>query len=300
VMPTYRADIEYEGTRYSGWQVQQNARTIAGELQRAIEAAGGRLRELGGSGRTDAGVHALKQTAHVRLAQQVDSERFRFAVNEELPADIHVHSFLRARDSFHARHDAATRSYLYQIARRRTALGKRFVWWVRQPLDAERMAAAASALAGRHDFRWFCEAPSRQASTVVLVDSVEVVEAGDLLLVRIAASHFLWKMVRRLVGTLVRVGTGETASEELAAWLEPRGSDDPGVARWTAPPSGLFLERVVYPGEPPLDPIRPAVPVHVGAQTHDGIWLGPEGPPSGKRPRSKPAAKGRKRRSTRR
>lgn len=295
-MPTYRTEIEYEGTRYSGWQVQPNARTIAGELQRAIEAAGSQLRELGGSGRTDAGVHALGQTAHVRLAREVHAERFRLAVNEALPADIHVGSFLRARDGFHARHDAATRSYLYQIARRRTALAKRFVWWVRRPLDSARMAAAASSLAGRHDFRRFCEASSRPASTVVLVESVEIAEAGDLLLIRIAASHFLWKMVRRLVGALVRVGSGETRSAELAAWLEPGGSNDPGIARWTAPPSGLFLERVVYPGEPPLGPIRPAVPVDSCLPRRGEIWLGPAEPPGREPRRSRPAAPGRKRR----
>lgn len=299
-MPTYRADIEYEGTRYRGWQVQQNARTVAGELQWAIAAAGGRLRELGGSGRTDAGVHALGQTAHLRLEREVDAERFRSAVNEELPADIHVRSLLRARDRFHARHDALSRSYLYQLARRRTALGKRFVWWVRQPLDAGRMAAAASAFTGRHDFRWFCEAPAQQASTTVLVDSVQVAEAGDLLLIRIAASHFLWKMVRRLVGTLVRVGTGETASEELAAWLEPGAARDPGVARWTAPPAGLFLERVVYPGESALDPVRPAVPVDSCFLQQRGIWLGPEEPRRMERSRSRRATKGGKRRSVRR
>lgn len=299
-MPTYRADIEYEGTRYRGWQVQQNARTVAGELQRAIAAAGGRLRELGGSGRTDAGVHALGQTAHMRLEREVDAERIRAAINEELPADIHVSSLLRAHDRFHARHDAVSRTYLYQIARRRTALGKRFVWWVRQPLDVGRVAAAADTLTGRHDFRWFCEAPTQQASTVVLVDSVQVAEAGDLLLVRTTASHFLWKMVRRVVGTLVRVGTGEIQPAELAAWLEPRAADDPGVARWTAPPSGLFLERVAYPGEPPPGPLRPAVPVEAPRVAPGEVWLGPAGPRRADRSRAGTGARSAKRGAPRR
>ncbi len=160
-MPTYRMTLEYEGTRYHGWQEQKNARSVSGELRRAIEEAGGTVRELGGSGRTDAGVHALAQVAHLRLARQVDPEPFRRAVNDRLPPDVHILSLAAAADRFHSRHDAVSRSYLYQISRRRTALAKRFVWWVKRPLDEGRMAEAAALLEGRHDFRLFCERPGR-------------------------------------------------------------------------------------------------------------------------------------------
>lgn len=271
-MPTYRLTLEYEGTRYRGWQEQQNARSVMAELRRAIVEAAGEVRDLGGSGRTDAGVHALAQEAHLRLARPVEPEPFRRAVNDQLPPDIHLLAVAPAADSFHSRHGAASRSYVYQVSRRRTALAKRFVWWVKRPLAAGPMAEAAALFAGRHDFRLFCERPAEQTSTLVVVERVEVAEAGDLILVRIAASHFLWKMVRRVVGTLVEVGVGaldrEQVSGLLAASARPRSPEGRAApagklpADWTAPPSGLFLERVLYPGDPPLGPLAP--PVSVG------------------------------------
>jgi tRNA pseudouridine38-40 synthase len=263
-MPTYRLAIEYEGTRYRGWQEQKNARSVAGELRRAIEEVVGERVELGGAGRTDAGVHALEQVAHLRVARRLPpAARFASEVNERLPAEIHLISVAPTAERFHARHHAELRSYLYQVSRRRTALAKRFVWWVRRDLDAGRMAAAAAAIAGRHDFAPFCERPDEQTSTLVVVERAEVAVAGELVLVRIAASHFLWKMVRRLVGALVEVGAGELSAGDFAGLIAGR----PGAARefrpaeHTAPPSGLFLERVVYAGDPPLGPLVPAIPV---------------------------------------
>jgi tRNA pseudouridine38-40 synthase len=262
-MPTYRLTIEYEGTRYHGWQEQKNARSVTGELRRALEEAGGTVKEIGGSGRTDAGVHALAQVAHLRMAETVDAESFRRQVNDLLPADIHLLSLAPAPAKFHARHDAVLRSYLYQISRRRSALAKRFIWWVKRPLDERRMAEAAALLPGKHDFRLFCERPAEQPSTLVVVEGVEVVTEGALILVRLAASHFLWKMVRRVVGTLVKVGAGELdlAGFQTLLAAQPLRPGRGLPAEWTAPPSGLFLERVVYKGDPPLGPVVPAVPV---------------------------------------
>jgi tRNA pseudouridine38-40 synthase len=267
-MPTYRLTIEYEGTRYHGWQEQKNARSVAGELRRAIDEAGGTVKEIGGSGRTDAGVHALAQVAHLRMAETVDPKSFRREVNDLLPADVHVLSLAPAPAKFHARHDAVLRSYLYQISRRRTALAKRFVWWIKRPLDEKRMAEAAALLAGRHDFRLFCERPAEQPSTIVVVEGAEVASAGGLVLVRVMASHFLWKMVRRVVGTLVRVGAGELDLAGFRTLLaaKPLRSGRGLPAEWTAPPSGLFLERVLYQGDPPLGPVAPAVPVSEDAE----------------------------------
>src|SRR4051812_40234138 len=217
-----------------------------GELRRAIVQAAGEIKDLGGAGRTDAGVHALAQTAHLRLARAVEPEVFRRAVNDQLPPDIHLLGVQRAAADFHARHGALARSYLYQVSRRRTALAKRFVWWVKSPLDTGRMAAAAALLSGRHDFRLFCERPAEQTSTLVEVENVELATAGSLILVRLIASHFLWKMVRRVVGTLVEVGSGRLAPAAFAALLEgqaprPRsggggGGGDGLPAEWTAPP----------------------------------------------------------------
>src|SRR5262245_39302325 len=238
--------LEYEGTRYRGWQEQANARTVAGEVREALERVAGRVLDLGGAGRTDAGVHALAQVAHARLARTMDAEALRLAVNDILPPDIHVLAASRADERFHARHSAARRSYVYQIARRRTAFGKRFVWWVRRPLDVPTMARAAASLAGRHDFARFCERPDAQASTIVVVEAAQVGEDEALVLVRIVASHFLWKMVRRIVGALVEVASGSLSLEAFEDLIDggaaPPGSGQP--AQWTAPPSGLFLERV--------------------------------------------------------
>jgi tRNA pseudouridine38-40 synthase len=267
-VPTYRLTLEYEGTRYRGWQEQQNARSVAGELRRAIMEAGTEIKDLGGAGRTDAGVHALAQAAHLRLARAVEPEAFRRAVNDALPPDIHLLALEPAAADFHARHGAASRSYLYQISRRRTALAKRFVWWVKSPLDTGRMEAASALLAGRHDFRLFCERPAEQTSTLVVVERAEIAIAGSLVLVRLVASHFLWKMVRRVVGTLVEVGSGRLSPGAFAALVAGEAPRSQGrkaasglPAEWTAPPSGLFLERVLYPGDPPFGPLVPAVPV---------------------------------------
>ena len=270
-MPTYRLTIEYEGTRYRGWQEQTNApRTVAGELRRAIEEAAETVVELGGSGRTDAGVHALAQVAHLRLPHRLDPEHFARRVNDRLPPDVHLLSVESAPARFHARHSAVSRSYLYQVSRRRTALGKRFVWWVKDPLDAAAMSRAAAALPGRHDLHLFAADPegkrSGKKSTIVVVESATIAEAGDLILFRIVASHYLWKMVRRLTGALVAVGAGEIREEDLkrlVAGETPRaaGGRPFHPAEHTAPPSGLFLERVLYEGDPPLGDLRPAVPV---------------------------------------
>lgn len=284
-MPTYRLDVEYEGTRYHGWQEQQNARSVAGELRRAATAAGADVIELGGSGRTDAGVHALRQTAHLRLRGPVDPEPFRRAVNDALPADIHVASIRPALDRFHARHDAVSRTYLYQIARRRTAFAKRHVWWVKRDLDAVAMGRAAALLEGRHDFRAFCERPAEQSGTIVVLERAEVAASDALILVRLTASHFLWKMVRRIVGILVRVGAGEIGPEAIRALLEgrPGRETEAGTAKWTAPPSGLFLERVRYPGEAEPGPLRPATPI-LRETGGDGAFTGQPGPRTDPRP----------------
>jgi tRNA pseudouridine38-40 synthase len=154
----FRLTLEYEGTRYRGWQVQKNARTVAGEIGEAVRRLSGRTDfELYGSGRTDAGVHALAQVAHLDLNTALDPQRLVYALNDELPADINVLQAERVPRRFHARHDAVARSYLYQVSRRRTALGKPFVWWVKDPLDAALMREAARALVGLHNFRSFAE-----------------------------------------------------------------------------------------------------------------------------------------------
>ena len=247
-MPRYKLTIEYAGTRYSGWQVQKNAKTVAGEIERAVQEAAGRpATELYGSGRTDAGVHALAQVAHLDLSTTWTGEELAHRVNACLPHDIVILGAERVSHRFHARHSAVSRSYLYQVARRKTAFGKAFVWWVRDVLDARAMEEAAEAFAGFHDFRAFADNDPEHTSTRVALDGVTVQEAGGLLLVRVEGSHFLWKMVRRVVGVLVEVGRGGLSPSDIAGLLD---GDSDVPPRLTAPPSGLFLERVWYPGEP--------------------------------------------------
>ena len=258
-MPRYKLTIEYAGTRYSGWQIQKNARTVQGELVRAIlDATGENGSDFQGSGRTDAGVHALRQVAHVDLRLTMPPETCRRRINDALPADINVLSLEQVPHRFHARHSAVSRSYLYQVARRRTAFAKPFVWWVKEDLDARVMRECAKAFVGLHDFRSFTDADPDETSTLVALEAVTLREDGDLLLVRVAGSHFVWKMVRRIVGVLAAAGRGELRPAEVAALLEEESSLP---ARLTAPSSGLFLERVVYPGDPAEVPLVAATPV---------------------------------------
>jgi tRNA pseudouridine38-40 synthase len=251
-VPRFKVTIEYAGTRYSGWQIQKNAKTIQGELDRAVRAVTGRRDfELYGSGRTDAGVHALGQIAHLDVSTPLGDEPLRQRLNDELPADINILAMQRVPHRFHARHDAVARRYVYQISRRRTAFAKPYVWWVKEPLDVARMRDAAAALVGLRDFARFAERDEEPddgaRSTLVLVERLEIVDHDALILVVVDGSHFLWKMVRRIVGALVEVGRGRAMP------------DDP--ARFTAPPSGLFLDRVFYANDRRDLPPRTAWPV---------------------------------------
>jgi tRNA pseudouridine38-40 synthase len=243
----FKVFIEYAGTKYSGWQIQKNARTVQGELTRVVaEVTGQNQFELYGSGRTDAGVHALEQIAHLDIITSIPAETLRRRVNDALPSDIHLLKVELAPRKFHARHDAVSRSYLYQISRRRSAFAKNFVWWVRDDLDLAKMRAAAEHFSGMKDFRSFTDDSADDKSTVVGIERIEIAEDGDLVVVRVEGSHFLWKMVRRMVGVMVDVAIGGTTVEQAARFLR---EDSAIPAKLTAPASGLFLERVYYRGE---------------------------------------------------
>lgn len=256
-MSRYRLDIEYEGTRYRGWQRQINARSVQGMIEEKIRlVTHSKEFDFGGSGRTDAGVHAMHQVAHLEIETALSPEVFRRKLNSELPADINILRIIQAAPNFHSRHHAKARSYLYQISRRRTAFGKRFVWWVREDLDLDRMAKAIEIFKGMNDFRSFTADSPDEKSTRVLIEELRIVEAGDLILIRIVGSHFLWKMVRRLIGVIVEVGKGSLSLEDLNRWMK-RHEEEAG--RYTAPPSGLFLERVYYEGDHRLDAVQPVL-----------------------------------------
>jgi len=260
-LPRFKLTIEYAGTKYSGWQIQKNARTVQGEIDAAARTVTGRKDfELYGSGRTDAGVHALAQVAHLDVATSLPAESIRRRINDELPADIHILDATVVPHRFHARHDAVARRYLYQVSTRRTAFAKPFVWWVKETLHVDRMRAAAESFVGMHDFGAFAVADrgDEDASTRVLLERLEFGVDGSLILIGVEGSHFLWRMVRRLVGVLVEVGKGELAPAAAAKLLEGR-SELP--AKLTAPASGLFLERVFYKGDTRNVALRPATPV---------------------------------------
>jgi tRNA pseudouridine38-40 synthase len=250
-MQTFKLTVEYDGSRFSGWQEQINARTVQGELKHAAQELFHADVELQGAGRTDAGVHAVGQVAHLKLRgkpARLSTEEILRGLNDKLPASIAVVDLAEAPPAFHARHDAFSRTYFYQIATRKTALAKRYVWWVKEPLNLAHMQKAAALIPGRHDFAAFRAAdPSKPGeSTVVVVEAAEVVRDENLIVFRIEASHFLWKMVRRLAGTLVKVGKGEMPVEDFRGLLQGRPDPRFDIAAWTAPASGLFLEGITY------------------------------------------------------
>ena len=243
-MSKYKIYLEYDGTRYSGWQKQQNAKTIQGTIIKAIsEIFGNNSYDFQGSGRTDSGVHALCQVAHLEIKSMLAPEILKFKLNDLLPHDINILEIEKANSTFHARHDATSRSYIYQISRRRTAFGKNYVWWIKDKLDFKAMTEATKLFIGMHDFSSFAEEEKEDKSKKVLIDSIKLKESGDLILIRIQGSHFIWKMVRRITGVLVEVGRKKKSINDVALYLN-EFSNEP--ARYTAPPSGLFLENVFY------------------------------------------------------
>lgn len=249
-MPTWKLELEYEGTRYRGWQMQHNAKTVQGEMHDAARQLFAGKFEIYGSGRTDAGVHALRQIAHLKVSElkaNITPKQIQYGFNDLLPHDINILKVSNAPDDFHARHSAVARYYLYQISTRRTAMAKNFVWWIKDELDAAAMGEAAKMLVGKHDFRSFCEMDEdKKQSTLVKVDRAEVFTDGDLICFRIGASHFLWKMVRRIVGMLAEVGRGNLTYDSFERLLRFHSDT---TAKFTAPPSGLFLEKVLYKGD---------------------------------------------------
>jgi len=246
-MNTWKLEIEYEGTRYRGWQIQHNVKTIQGELMDVSRQLFSSRVEIFGAGRTDAGVHAMAQIAHLKVPElqtNITPRQIQHGFNDLLPHDINILKVTNAAENFHARKDAIGRQYLYQISTRRTAFSKNHVWWIKDNLDARAMQIAAEMLVGRHDFVSFCETEDdKKTSTVVTVESAEIVMDGHLIFFRIKASHFLWKMVRRIVGMLAEVGRGNLNYDSFQRMLKyPTNAP----AKFTAPPSGLFLERVFY------------------------------------------------------
>ena len=245
-MPRYKLTIEYDGTPYVGWQIQDSLATVQGELTEAVAAFTGERVAVNGAGRTDTGVHALGQVAHIDLGKEWDSDNVRDAMNFHLrPRPIAVLTAERVDSEFDARFSAIKRHYLYRISNRRAdlALEQGRVWRVPRPLDTNAMHAAAQQLIGKHDFTTFRSTECQAASPVKTLDQLDIARDGDAVNVTASARSFLQHQVRSMVGSLVHVGEGKWSAGDLAAALEVRDRSRCGQV---APPHGLYLVRVDY------------------------------------------------------
>jgi tRNA pseudouridine38-40 synthase len=243
-MHKYKIILEYDGTNFSGWNSQKDVRSIQKTLEAAAEKVLGAPVKIQGAGRTDAGVHALAQTAHLESDIRLEPKLLCAGMNDELPESIHVLCAEDAHPLFHARKQARKLSYLYLISQKRFTFGKRYVWYVRDKLNVERMDETIRVLQGYHDFISFTEKKTIYGySTKVNVEEICLKEFDDIIAFRIVCSHFLWKMVRCMVGVTVEVGRGNLTVNDVEKMVNSP-SDMP--AKFIAPASGLFLERILY------------------------------------------------------
>jgi len=242
----YRLVIEYDGAGFAGWQRQDNGPSVQATLEEAVRRFCGEAATLHAAGRTDAGVHALGQVAHLDLAEETDVDTLRDAVNfHAKPAPVAVLSAERVGDDFHARFSATRRRYLYRIVNRRAplVLDRGRAWFVPVPLDAGAMAEGAARLVGRHDFTTFRASLCQARSPVKTLDSLDVARDGEVIEIRARARSFLHHQVRNIVGTLKLVGEGKWTADVVSAALAARDRSRGGP---TAPPDGLYLTRVAY------------------------------------------------------
>ena len=247
-MPRYKLTIEYDGTPFRGWQIQADGPTVQGVLTDAIAAMAGERPPVQGAGRTDAGVHARGQVAHVDLSREWETDTIRDALNAHLrPHPVAVLTADRVGDDFNARTSAVKRHYFYCIINRRAdlALDRHRAWRVPRPLDHAAMQAAAQRLVGKHDFTTFRSTECQAKSPVKTLDSLDVVRLHDAdeIVVVATARSFLHSQVRSMVGSLVLVGEGKWSADDLTAALEARDRARCGPL---APPDGLVLARVDY------------------------------------------------------
>lgn len=241
----FKLTIEYEGTNYHGWQVQPNGATIQEIIEQAVEKIAGVKIRLNGSGRTDAGVHALAQVATFACARELDPSRLQKGINAVTPDDIVVKQAEIVPDSFDARRDARSRIYRYQIWNHPwpPALQRRFTWHVPRRLDIEAMGRAIACLEGEHDFASFQAAGCNASHSVRKLYRNSLALQDEVVVYTVEATAYLRHMVRNIVGTLVEVGLGERSPESFAHLLEARDRTKAGP---TAPAHGLFLVEVKY------------------------------------------------------
>jgi tRNA pseudouridine38-40 synthase len=245
-MPRYKLIIEYDGTPFFGWQRQADALTVQGVVETAIHALSGEKLTLYGAGRTDAGVHALAQVAHVDLPKEYRTDTIRDALNKYLrPHPVAILSAEHVADNFDARRSAMRRHYVYRIRNRRPdlTLELKRVWRVARRLDAEAMHEAAKRLLGKHDFTTFRSTECQAKSPVKTLDQLDVERHGDEIRIVASARSFLHHQVRSMTGSLVHVGDGKWSADDLARALAAR---DRTACGQVAPSDGLYLVKVDY------------------------------------------------------
>jgi len=245
-MPRYKLTIEYDGGPFVGWQRQENGRSVQQAIEEALAAFAGEAATVKGAGRTDSGVHALGQVAHVDLARDWPADTVRDAINAHLRAEpIAVLSAAAVSDDFDARFSAVKRHYLYRISQRRAppALDRGRVWWVAVALDVEAMHDAAQALVGRHDFTTFRSSECQARSPVKTLDRLDVAREDGEVVARASARSFLHSQVRSMIGTLKKVGERKWPVTAVAEALAARDRARSGPV---APPDGLYLVGVDY------------------------------------------------------
>jgi len=245
-MPRYKLIIEYDGEPFVGWQFQAAGHSVQGVLESAVAQINGAPATVHGAGRTDAGVHALGQVAHVDLARSWDVFKLRNALNANVrPHPVSVLAISEVGEDFHARFSATRRHYLFRILNRRSppALDRGKVWWLPVDLDAEAMHVAAQLLVGKHDFSTFRAAQCQAQSPVKTLDRIDVARYGELIELRCDARSFLHNQVRSMVGSLRLVGEGKWRAQDLKRALEARDRARCGPV---SPPDGLYLLRVDY------------------------------------------------------
>jgi tRNA pseudouridine38-40 synthase len=246
IQKTFKLVIEYDGSGFHGWQRQKKDRTVQETIENALAVMTREPVTLIGSGRTDAGVHALGQTAGFTTRSRLDAEVFFKGLNSLLPDDVVIRACEQMPDTFHARFDVKSKHYRYHILNRTIApaIGRQFVWHIRKPLDTAAMMEAAGFLAGSHDFKAFEGTGSPRDHTVRTVTASRLKETGGgNLTYDIEANGFLRFMVRNIAGTLVEVGLGKFTARDVSTILQ---SMDRSRAGATAPPQGLFLVDVTY------------------------------------------------------
>jgi len=237
--------VEYNGSGYHGWQIQQNAHTVQAEIENAIFAITGEKVRVAGAGRTDAGVHAYGQTAHFDTKAAIPAEKFQYALNAVLPKDIAVISSEAAEPGFHARYSATGKTYQYKILNRkaRSPLAENLAWHIPEPLDFDQMKTASSLFTGMHDFSSFCASGHNIKDFTRTITESSWSRENGYLVYTIRGSGFLYKMVRTIVGTMVEIGLGKRSPDTVPELLTNKNREMAGI---TAPPFGLYLVSVDY------------------------------------------------------